>query len=97
MREYRMDPADMRRLTFGVKGLAHLFNVSTLTVYRMVAAGTFPMPIMINRSLRWPRAIVQRWLIEHNQGIKELNEAEDNFKTPHWPCFEDAPPPDPPL
>ena len=61
------DAVLLRREEVGV-----LLGLSTASIYRMVADGTFPRPVPIaRRTVRWERAAVERWLAERRAAIAE--------------------------
>jgi excisionase family DNA binding protein len=61
-------PADAQQLT--VEQVSVLIGLSRATVYRMVKAGTFPLPIPQGSSsaVRWARVDVDRWMLDQREG-----------------------------
>lgn len=51
-----------RRATFNVIELADFLGVSRATVWRLHSAGKIPMPIRLNRAVRWDRWTIEEWL-----------------------------------
>lgn len=51
-----------------VDEVARRLAVSAQTVRRLVAAGQFPAPIRVGRSVRWRLADVEAWIDEQEQG-----------------------------
>lgn len=54
-----MTDRDEQMLT--IADVAHLLQVATKTVRRMVADGEFPRPIRVAKSDRWTLGTIRRW------------------------------------
>lgn len=46
------------------KTVAALLNCSTRHVFRLVASGRLPPPVRVGALLRWPRAVLEKWIAE---------------------------------
>lgn len=46
----------------GIRQIEVITNLSGKTIGRRVKDGSFPAPIVIGRSRRWPRQVVEKWI-----------------------------------
>ncbi len=44
--------------------LAEILHLSSRTLQRKLSAGELPAPIRIGRSIRWPLAVIHKWIEE---------------------------------
>lgn len=49
-------------LLIPVERLAEMLNLSTRTVWRMLAAGRIPEPVRIGGSVRWRLDLIRQWV-----------------------------------
>ena len=55
-------PVAHEPLLIPVEQVAEMLNLSTRTVWRMLAAGRIPEPVRIGGSVRWRLARVRQWV-----------------------------------
>lgn len=55
-------PTTHEPLLIPVEQLAEMLNLSTRTVWRMLAAGRIPEPVRIGGSVRWRLDLVREWV-----------------------------------
>jgi len=54
--------AEQAPALLSVRALAHMLDVSTRGVWRLLDAGRMPQPLKIGRSVRWRREAIQEWI-----------------------------------
>lgn len=60
-----------------IRTVAAVAGLSPSTIYRMVAAGTFPPPVYPSRRCtRWPAELVLAWLEKQSAAGKERGEVQ---------------------
>lgn len=47
-----------------VHDVARMLNCSARTVYRMTDLGRMPRPVKLGALVRWPKAVVERWIAD---------------------------------
>ena len=54
-----------------VRDVSRALKVSTRQIWKLLAGGRMPKPIRIGRSVRWPVAVIERWIDElHAEGVQ---------------------------
>jgi excisionase family DNA binding protein len=54
-----------------VQAVAALLSCSTRHVYRLCDAGKMPPPVKLGALVRWPRRVVEQWLLDGCQPIRK--------------------------
>jgi len=49
---------------FTVHEVARMLNCSARTVYRLTDSGRMPRPVKLGALVRWPKAVIKRWIAE---------------------------------
>ena len=47
-----------------VHNTAKMLNCSARTVYRLTDSGRMPRPVKLGALVRWPKAVIERWIAE---------------------------------
>jgi predicted DNA-binding transcriptional regulator AlpA len=67
------EPAVLDKRTF-----AALLNCSTRHLDRLVSNGRAPRPVKLGSLLRWPRAAIERWILEGCPAVNATAQGGNN-------------------
>ena len=58
----RVQSSAVRPALLTVHDVAGMLSCSARTIYRLNDAGRMPKPVRLGSLVRWPRAIIERWI-----------------------------------
>jgi len=53
-----------------VHDVARMLNCSARTVYRLTDSGKMPRPVKLGALVRWPKAVIERWIADGCPSIR---------------------------
>ena len=54
-----------------VHQVAQMLNCSARTIYRLTDSGRMPRPVKLNALVRWPKAVVERWIADGCPNVRK--------------------------
>ena len=62
MSDVSTQPADPVAAMLDKQAVADAIGCSTRHIDRMVESGRIPLPVQLGRLVRWPQAVIDRWI-----------------------------------